>query len=71
MSGEEALITKGKKNYIAGIKRIGDVEKYAECGAKGGMKTATCLKAAKVKAATAEKWGKKWADHMGGDASEE
>ena len=61
--GATEMIAKGKEKYIAGINRIG-VDKYTSCGAEGGMKTAVCLKAAKAKSASAEVWGKTWADAM-------
>ncbi len=66
MAGEAALITKGKAKYTAGINRIG-VDKYFSCGKEGGMKTATCLKAAKVKAGTVENWANAWATAMGSE----
>lgn len=64
MAGETALITKGKAKYVAGINRIGGADKYVSCGKEGGMKTATCLKAAKAKVASAETWGETWATAM-------
>ena len=64
MAGEAALITKGKAKYKAGIERIG-VEKYFSCGKLGGMKVATCLKEAKVKAGSSEAWADAWAKAMG------
>lgn len=64
MAGESEMITKGKAKYIAGIGRIGGVEKYIECGGRGGMKTATCLKEAKAKVSSAATWGETWATAM-------
>lgn len=64
MAGETAMISKGKAKYIAGINRVGGSAKYFDCGSKGGMKTATCLKEAKAKAGSAEVWGETWATAM-------
>ena len=64
MTGESAMITKGKAKYIAGVNRIGGAEKYFECGGKGGMKTATCLKEAKAKVGTVATWAETWASAM-------
>jgi hypothetical protein len=63
MAGEARMIEKGKAKYVAGVNRIG-VDKYFACGREGGMKTATCLKAAKAKAGSAEAWGEAWATAM-------
>jgi hypothetical protein len=65
MTGEKALITKGEKNYIAGVAAIGGADAYRKCGEDGGMKTATCLKALKAKVGSTEDWGAKWAERMG------
>ncbi len=64
MAGESAMITKGKAKYIAGVERIGGSAKYVECGGMGGMKTATCLKAAKAKASSVATWAETWANAM-------
>jgi len=64
MAGESAMISKGKAKYIAGVNRIGGATKYVECGGKGGMRTATCLKEAKAKVSSAETWGESWATAM-------
>ena len=64
MAGESAMISKGKAKYIAGINRIGGAEKYFECGGRGGMKTATCLKEAKAKVGTTVGWAETWAVSM-------
>lgn len=65
MTGETAMIAKGKVKYAAGVDRIGGAAKYIECGGMGGMKTATCLKAAKAKVTTTETWANTWATAMG------
>jgi len=59
------LITKGEKKYVAKIKAQGGASAYRTCGAEGGMKTATCLKALKAKIGTEEDWGKTWAASKG------
>ncbi len=64
MSGEASMISKGKAKYIAGVERIGGTAKYFECGGKGGMKTATCLKEAKAKVGTVATWAETWATAM-------
>jgi hypothetical protein len=64
MAGESELIAKGKAKYVAGVNRIGGSAKYFECGGRGGMKTATCLKEAKAKAGSAAAWGETWATAM-------
>jgi len=61
--GATEMITKGKAKYLAGINRIG-TEKYFECGGKGGIRTAICLKEAKAKAGSAETWANAWATAM-------
>jgi len=64
--GEVEMIATGKSKYTAGINRIGGAAKYFECGGRGGMKTATCLKEAKVKVGTVTTWADTWAKAMGG-----
>ena len=64
MAGETELISKGKAKYIAGVNRIGGASKYFECGGKGGMRTATCLKEAKAKVGTVAAWAETWATAM-------
>lgn len=65
MVAEAALISKGQTKYVSSIKALGGASAYRTCGAEGGMKTATCLKALKAKLGTEEAWGKKWAEAMG------
>lgn len=62
--GESEMISKGKAKYVAGVNRIGGASKYFECGGRGGMKTAMCLKEAKAKAGSAEEWANTWATAM-------
>ena len=64
MAGESELITKGKAKYTAGVDRIGGASKYFECGAKGGMRTASCLKEAKAKVGSTAVWADTWAKAM-------
>ena len=64
MASESAMISKGKTKYIAGVNRIGGADKYYECGGRGGMKTATCLKEAKAKTGTVAVWADTWATAM-------
>lgn len=64
MAGESTLVAKGQTKYVSSIKALGGASAYRSCGAEGGMKTATCLKALKAKLGTEEEWGKKWAAAM-------
>ncbi len=64
MAGESTMISKGQTKYISSIKALGGANAYRDCGSKGGMKTATCLKALKAKVGTEEDWGAKWATAM-------
>jgi len=62
--GEAEMISTGKTKYIAGVNRIGGAAKYFECGERGGMKTAMCLKEAKAKVGTVATWADTWAAAM-------
>lgn len=59
-------ISKGKKKYTAGIENFG-IENYAECGLKGGMDTAVCLKTKKIAAASVKAWADAWETAMEGE----
>jgi len=56
---KEALIAKGKRKYEAKIKALGGASAYYECGAKGGMDVALCLKGLKKKL-TESDWADAW-----------
>lgn len=58
MASIEDMISKGKKKYTAGVNKIG-LDKYKECGGRGGMATAHCLHEAKA-AMTVSDWADKW-----------
>ena len=55
------LISKGKTKYLAKIRALGGAGAYRDCGAKGGMDVAICLKGLKVKLDESN-----WADRLSG-----
>lgn len=57
------MIEKGKRKYIAKISALGGASKYYDCGKKGGMDVAICLKGMKA-ALTETNWGDAWATAM-------
>ena len=48
MAEETTMIAKGKEKYLRKIKRLGGAAKWYECGRKGGIKVALCLKGLKA-----------------------
>jgi len=56
---KSAMIAKGKRKYIANV----DAAKWRDCGAKGGMETAVCLKGLKAALSTTD-WANRWETAM-------
>ena len=54
-----AMIAKGKKKYEAKIKALGGAKAYRDCGEKGGMEVAICLKGLKAKLDEGD-WANAW-----------
>lgn len=54
-----AMISKGKTKYIGKIKALGGAKAYHDCGAKGGMDVAICLKGLKAKLDETD-WADAW-----------
>ena len=61
---KSAMIAKGKKKYIQKIDALGGATAYIECGKKGGMDTAICMKGLKAKVATTAAWASAWESAM-------
>lgn len=59
-----AMISKGKTKYLAKIRALGGATAYRECGARGGMDVAICLKGLKVKLSETD-WADAWETAMG------
>lgn len=53
------MITKGKAKYTASIRALGGASAYRDCGAKGGMDVAICLKGLKGKLGEGD-WANAW-----------
>ena len=64
MADKGDMIKKGKLKYEAGINRMGGEKTWLDCGARGGMNTAVCLKTEKETRATASNWAKSWETAM-------
>ena len=58
------LISKGKTKYLAKIKALGGADAYRDCGEKGGMDVAICLKGLKAKLDESD-WADAWGTAMG------
>ena len=56
---KSTMISKGKTKYIAKIKALGGATAYRDCGEKGGMDVAICLKGLKAKLDEGD-----WADRL-------
>jgi len=56
---KEEMIRKGKEKYTKKIKALGGAKAYYDCGAKGGMDVAVCLRGLRV-ALTEEDWANAW-----------
>ena len=54
-----AMISRGKTKYLAKIKALGGASAYRDCGAKGGMEVAICLKGLKAKLSESD-WANAW-----------
>lgn len=63
MAEETAMIAKGKSKYLRKIKALGGATKWYECGKKGGIKVALCLKALKA-VIPEETWADEWEKKM-------
>jgi len=63
MAEESTMIAKGKEKYLRKIKRIGGSRAYYECGKKGGIRVALCLKALKA-VVPEENWADEWEAKM-------
>jgi len=61
--GKREMISKGKDKYESGIDEIGGAKTYYDCGDKGGMDVAVCLKNAKRKLDESD-WAEKWETAM-------
>lgn len=59
MADKSAMIAKGRRKYEANV----DAGKWRDCGAKGGMETAVCLKGLKAALTTAD-WANRWETAM-------
>lgn len=53
------MISRGKTKYVAKIKALGGASAYRDCGAKGGMEVAICLKGLKEKLDEGD-WADAW-----------
>jgi len=53
------MIAKGKEKYIAKIKALGGASAYRDCGEKGGIEVAICLKGLKEKLSETD-WANAW-----------
>lgn len=63
MAEEATMVAKGKAKYLRKIKAIGGAAKYYDCGKKGGIKVALCLKALKS-VVPEETWADEWEKKM-------
>jgi hypothetical protein len=57
------LVTRGKTKYVAKIRALGGASAYRDCGSKGGMDVAICLKGLKEKLSETD-WGNAWETAM-------
>ena len=53
------MISKGKTKYLAKVKALGGSTAYRDCGEKGGMDVAICLKGLKAKLDESD-WADSW-----------
>ncbi|GAH96609.1 unnamed protein product [marine sediment metagenome] len=63
MAEETTMIAKGKAKYLRKIKALGGAAKWYECGKRGGIRVALCLKALKV-VIPEETWADEWEKKM-------
>ena len=61
---KSTMVSKGKTKYLAKIKALGGASAYRDCGEKGGMDVAICLKGLKAKLDEGD-WADAWAVAMG------
>ena len=57
------MISKGKTKYLAKVKALGGASAYRDCGEKGGMDVAICLKGLKAKLDETD-WADAWEGAM-------
>lgn len=57
------MISKGKTKYEAKIKALGGAKAYYDCGEKGGMDVAICLKGLRAKLDEGD-WASAWETAM-------
>ena len=60
---ETDMIAKGKARYITKVNALGGASAYYECGDKGGISVASCMKGLK-KARKTEDWANTWEEVM-------